>query len=105
MSGKQSRMPPKRESTARQRIAVLLREGPAGISEISVGAGVSERQVPVHLEHLKKSLKSSGERLAVRSAYCRSCDFEFSKRERMSKPGRCPICKSTRIAEPVFSIE
>lgn len=102
---KKTKAPPVREATARQRIAEVLRSAPAGISDISVGAGVSERQVPVHLEHLKKSLKASGEKLVVKPAQCRECGFEFTKRERKSKPGRCPVCRSTRIAEPVFSIE
>jgi predicted Zn-ribbon and HTH transcriptional regulator len=29
----------------------------------------------------------------------------FAKRDRLSKPGRCPVCKGTRVAGPEFSVE
>ena len=36
---------------------------------------------------------------------CLACRFEFEDRKRLAKPGRCPACKSTRIALPRFAIE
>jgi predicted Zn-ribbon and HTH transcriptional regulator len=70
-----------------------------------VQAGVSERDLPRHLEHLRKSLRQEGLRLAVSPAKCLGCGFVFAKRDRLSKPGRCPVCKGTRVAGPEFSVE
>lgn len=82
-----------------------LRRGPVGVREISVRAGVSERHIPEHLRHLKKSLKGQGLRLSSRPAQCLECGFIFAKRERVSKPGRCPVCRGSRVAGPQFFIE
>jgi len=37
-------------------------------------------------------------------AECRSCGFVFSKRDRLTPPGKCPICRCETIFEPLFAI-
>lgn len=98
-------VPPVREETVRQRIAEILHGPPLSAREISAEAGIPEREVPRHLDHLRHSLQGRGEQLHVTPAECRSCGFVFTKRERLARPGRCPVCRGQSIAEPRFSIE
>ncbi|WP_029897574.1 transcriptional regulator [Desulfohalovibrio reitneri] len=98
------RKPPEREATARQRMESVLRHGIFPAKEISVLAGVSEKRVASELEHLAKSLRARGERLVVEPAACRDCGHVFAKRERLSAPSRCPVCKSGRVRPPEFTI-
>jgi transcriptional regulator len=96
--------PPEASQTARARLRdELLRE--AGTAkELSGRVGLSEKEVAHHLLHLEKSLKADGLRLTVEPATCIACGFSFKKRERLTKPSRCPECGSERIDPPVFSI-
>jgi hypothetical protein len=32
------------------------------------------------------------------------CGFIFRKRDRLKKPGRCPVCHGEHIQDPLFSI-
>ncbi len=82
-----------------------LEEGPATAREISERAGISEKDVVVHLSHLLQSARHRRERVVIESARCVGCGFAFEARDRLSKPGRCPRCRSTRIAPARFSIE
>jgi predicted Zn-ribbon and HTH transcriptional regulator len=40
----------------------------------------------------------------VTPATCRDCHFVFHKRTRLTRPGKCPLCRSTRLSEPMFSL-
>jgi len=98
------RCPPQQQQTARERLEQALQQGPATARELSQQVGVSEREIPSHLEHLKKSLRSRKQRLTLTPAACLDCHFTFSKRERLSRPGKCPVCRSTHLSEPLFSL-
>jgi predicted Zn-ribbon and HTH transcriptional regulator len=37
-------------------------------------------------------------------AHCRSCGFIFDTR-RLSKPGKCPECRGSRIFEPQIRLQ
>ena len=91
-------------STVRERIAHVLREAPLTAREISERASVQERDVAEHLRHLQLSLGHGGEQLQTMAPHCIKCSFEFSQRERHSRPSRCPRCKSERISPPSFKI-
>lgn len=90
--------------TLRQMIVDILMEGPASSKDISVRVGIREKEVLPHLEHIRKSLHHGSQRLLIEPARCRSCAFEFQKRDKFSKPGRCPACHSSFIEEPCFMI-
>jgi hypothetical protein len=96
--------PPEREQTPRQRLAEALEHGPATVRELSQMASLTERQVLDNLEHVRKSVERQGRRLAMEPASCQDCGFEFAKRDKPSRPGRCPVCKSRRTSQPRFSI-
>ena len=97
--------PPERSATFREALYQRLREGPQTIRELSILVGAPQKELLDHLAHLERSLARTAERLRVDPAYCLACRFEFEQRKRLAKPGRCPECKSTRIALPRFSIE
>jgi len=92
------------EETLRRVIRELIRDVPLSALEISVRAHLTEKDVYSHLEHIRHSLHAAGSHLAVTPAECRSCGFVFSKRDRLTPPGKCPICRCETIFEPLFAI-
>ncbi len=38
-------------------------------------------------------------------ATCKKCGYQFTDRERLKKPSRCPRCKSERIDPPRFYVK
>lgn len=99
--------------TVRQEITALLEGGqeggqgarPISAHEISALAGVPEKEVYGHLEHIRKSLNKSDRKLVVTPAVCKGCGFVFKKRGRLKKPGRCPVCRGESIGFPLFAIQ
>ncbi|WP_298270142.1 transcriptional regulator [Geobacter sp.] len=101
MKPKEPTVPPPSPDTVRHRIVLLLEEGePRSARELSHLARISEKDVYAHLEEIGRHRQ--GRRLVIVPAECRGCGFVFHKRERVKKPGRCPVCRSEHIAEPLF---
>jgi len=92
------------QETTRHAIMTLLFEGPISAREISAAVSLPEKEVSGHLEHIRRSLHATTAVLEVEPAECRHCGFVFAKRERMSSPGRCPVCRHEGICDPLFSI-
>lgn len=90
--------------TFRHAISELILDEPLSAREISIQAHIREKDVYGHLEHIRHSLRAGGGHLEVTPAECRSCGFVFTKRDRLEKPGRCPICRSEAICDPLFAI-
>lgn len=97
--------PPPESETARRSILALLEGGPCTAAEISAAVGRPEKDVLEHLAHLRKSLRRGDLRLEISPAACRTCGFVFRKRDRVTSPGRCPICKGESISDPAFRVE
>ena len=97
--------PVERSETLRQGLLRHLEQSPCTARDLSELLGVKEREIPSHLEHLERTLRRSGKRLAVRPAECLGCGFVFRKRTRLTKPGACPSCRGQRIEPPLFSVE
>ena len=96
--------PPERLQTSRAMILQALGAEPVSARELSHRAGLSEREVVGHLQFLQKSLKHGAQRLQMTPPRCLDCGFVFHKRERLTRPGRCPVCRSTHLSEPLFSL-
>ncbi len=101
--------PPERPATARATIReTLLATRDTGSSatarDLATAAGISEKDVAEHLEHLARSLPHEGLKLAVVPAECLACGFVFRERERFTAPGACPECRSERVAPPSFRV-
>lgn len=98
-------VPPERKGTIRQEIITLLEESQfLTAKDISAEVRIPEKEVYVHLEHIQKSLSTTGQHLNIKPAECLKCGFIFSKRDRLKTPGRCPVCHGEHIQEPLFSI-
>jgi len=93
-----------RHETVRSALRQVLREGPLTARELSARVRISEKEVSGHLEHVARSLRHSGERLRVEPAQCLACAFVFKERTRLTKPSKCPVCRSERLDPPRFVI-
>ncbi|HWR57976.1 MAG TPA: hypothetical protein VN328_03730 [Thermodesulfovibrionales bacterium] len=101
---KEPPVPRERHETIRREIADILENRLLSAKDISGSVGVSAKEVYEHLAHIQKSLSKKGHLFNITPAECKKCGFAFSKRERLRKPGKCPVCRSETIEEPLFSI-
>ncbi len=102
---KEPPVPLEMHETLRRMMSSALEQGPRSAKELSAGMRIPEKEVYVHLEHIRVTVGQSGRHLLVTPAKCKKCGFVFSKRERLKKPGRCPVCRGESIHGPLFSIE
>ena len=56
------------------------------------------------LRHAIRSAEAAGYRVIVLPARCRACGFAFDE-GRLSKPSKCPACRSTRLFEPQIRLQ
>lgn len=96
--------PSERGDTVRRQIMSELKGQELSAREISARVSASEKDVYSHLEHIQRTAGSRRSALVITPAECRKCGFVFKKRERLKKPGKCPVCHGESIREPLFSI-
>lgn len=96
--------PAPRQATIRQALADTLRAGEHSAHDLSRLVGIPEKAVTDHLVHLAKSLPALGERLAIIPPACLACGYTFPERQRLTRPSRCPRCRGTHLAAPLFRI-
>jgi predicted Zn-ribbon and HTH transcriptional regulator len=101
---KEPPVPVERLDTIRHRIVSMLLAHPSTARQMSADLRIPEREIYDHLEHIRKTMHTGTYRLVVQPATCERCGFTFRKRERLKKPGRCPLCRSELIAEPLFAV-
>jgi len=102
---KEPPVPQEVHDTTRKALLSALGQGPRSAKELSAEIGIAEKEVYDHLEHLARSLNHADRYLLITPAECKKCGFVFSKRERLKKPGKCPVCKGESIHEPLFEIQ
>ncbi|MBM4295206.1 MAG: transcriptional regulator [Deltaproteobacteria bacterium] len=90
-------------STIRQAIKDLLLEQPLSALELSQQLGIPEKEALDHLAHIAKA-PGQGCRFHIFPAACKHCGFVFKKRERLTIPSRCPICRGESIRRPRFEV-
>jgi len=95
---------PEKHDTIRREIISVLTERILSAREISAEIVISEKDVVDHLGHIRIATQKNRERLMTIPAECKKCGFRFKKRERLTKPGKCPICRHKHIQEPRFCI-
>ncbi len=107
MPRRKAPIPPRRDKTPARALADLLAlsAAPLAALELSSLAGYGEKAVLEALDHLRRSLRRTPRPLRVHAARCLACGYVFAKRDRLEKPGKCPVCRSTRIESPRFSLE
>jgi transcriptional regulator len=55
------------------------------------------------LRHAIRSARAEGHEIDVIPARCKSCDFVFGE-DKLTKPSRCPVCKGSRLFEPMLRL-
>jgi transcriptional regulator len=84
-------------------LLTLLAAGPRSVSWLARELGLKRGDVEDDLRHALRSAKAAGHQIVVVPARCRSCGFTFDE-EKLSKPGKCPQCRGTRLFEPQISV-
>lgn len=97
-------VPAERHETIRRHIMSAIEGKALSAKDISAEVGISEKEVYDHLEHIHRSFHHGGGYLVVTPAECQGCGFVFKKRDRLKKPGKCPVCNGESITEPLFTI-
>lgn len=93
------------ERTPRQRIKDLLFVTPLSARRIAEIVGMSERQVEDHLRHIARTVAHDRTvKFVLNPSACQDCEFVFRDRHRLTRPSRCPHCRSEAITEPRYSI-
>lgn len=102
---KEPPVPVERHETVRQGIISILEGQTLSAKEISGSVSIPEKEVYEHLEHIRMTVDARDGYLVITPAECAKCGFIFRKRERLKKPGKCPICRGESIHEPLFLIK
>jgi predicted Zn-ribbon and HTH transcriptional regulator len=87
----------------RRDLVEILKQRSLSAHELAELLQVPVKEIHEDLAHLQRSLKHLPYRLEVEPASCKKCGFCFAK-DRLTKPGKCPVCKQTWIAEPRIHI-
>ena len=87
----------------RRDLLVLLTDGPRSVSWLARELGLKRGEVEDDLRHALRSARAAGHQILVVPARCRSCGFTFNE-DKLCKPGKCPVCRGTRLFEPQISI-
>jgi transcriptional regulator len=89
--------------TVRTDLVARLSSQPRSVSSLARELGFSRGDVEEDLRHALRSARAAGHRVIVVPARCRSCGFTFDE-QKLSKPGKCPSCRGTRLYEPQIFI-
>jgi transcriptional regulator len=87
----------------RRHLIELLTYEPRSVSSLARELGMTRGDVEEDLRHALRSARAAGHHIDVIPARCKACDFVFST-DKLSKPGRCPACKGTRLYEPMMQV-
>src|SRR5262245_60907374 len=92
------------QMTVRKDLIRLLSTQPRSASAIARELGLKRADVEEDLWHAIRSAEAAGYRVSIVPAKCRLCEFTFDA-NRLTKPSKCPACRSTRIYEPQIGIQ
>ncbi len=94
-----------RGDTIRRSIAEIISGGPLSAKDISAEVRIPEKDVYEHLEHIQRSFGNRGPSFVVIPSRCKKCGFVFKKRDRLTKPSKCPVCRGQSIMDPLFQVK
>jgi predicted Zn-ribbon and HTH transcriptional regulator len=81
----------------------LVSAQPRTASSLARELGLDRRDMEDDLRHLIRTARALGHEVVVEPARCKSCGFVFEE-DRLTKPGRCPACRESRIYEPLIRV-
>ncbi len=90
--------------TFRKDLRTVLATTRRSVSSIARELGLKRRNVEEDLRHAIRSARAAGHHVMIELARCRACGFTFGE-EKLSKPGKCPACRSTWLYEAQISIQ
>ena len=88
----------------RRQIIELLSREPRTASWLAREMGLRRGEIEEDLRHALRSAAAAGHRIEVIPARCKDCEFTFAT-DRLAKPGRCPVCKGSRLFEALIRIQ
>jgi len=97
-------MEPNKQLTTREQIIRSLEAEPMTARDLSKAVRISEKEAYSHLPSVEKSIRHQGKQIKTTPCSCLSCGFVFKDRKSFKKPGKCPVCKQSRIEAAVFEI-
>ena len=89
--------------TRRQQIIEILQQNRQTAQQLANYFQCTLKEIIEDLQHIDKSIKPK--KLKINPAYCKSCNFIFKERSKISKPSKCPRCKSEWIEAQMFLIK
>ncbi len=89
--------------TVRRQLIELLSHEPRSASWLARELGLHRGDIEAQLRPALRSAMAAGHLVEVIPARCKDCHFEFGA-DRLSKPGRCPSCRGSRIFEPLIRL-
>ena len=84
--------------TFRRDLMKILTVRPRSVSSLARQLELKRAYVEDDLRHMIRSARAAGHEVVVEPARCRACGFTFGE-EKLSKPGKCPQCRSTWLYE------
>jgi transcriptional regulator len=89
--------------TFRRDLVKALSVQPRSVSSLARELRLDRRDVEDDLRHAIRSAEAAGHRVVIEPARCKQCGFVFGT-DRLARPGKCPVCRSSRLYEAQISI-
>ena len=89
-------------TTRRQQIIEILQQNKQTAQQLANYFQTELKDIVEDLTHIGKSIKPK--KLKINPAFCKSCNFVFKERNKISKPSKCPRCRSEWIEAQMFWI-
>lgn len=87
----------------RRHLIELLSREPKSVSSLARELGAKRGDIEDDLRHAIRSARTQGHAVEIIPARCKNCGFVFGD-DKLVKPGRCPMCKGTRLFEAMVRI-
>ncbi len=93
------------EQTPRQRLIELLTGTLLSSHQLAQLLSIPERQVEEHLVHIVKTISRAPSRtFLLDPSECQDCAYVFRDRTKLTRPSRCPLCRSEAITSPRYGV-